>query len=346
MIRDHLPRPIRRAGRWAKQQINPRGIILMYHRIADELFDPWRLCVTPDNFAAQLEILRSSGLRVIHLHELAASLASGKVPKRSVVITFDDGYRDNLENARPLLEQYGIPATVFIASGYVASDGEFWWDSMERVLLMPGRLPDTFQVETDGQRASWDLNGDATWTDEDAERYRDWRPYTPAHTPRQRLYSELRALLFQASPEERTRVIADLLAWADIPSAARPKRRILDEDGLRRLAVDDLVDIGGHSISHPELARLSVAEQDHELRASKKRLEAVLGREVIALAYPHGSCTADTKRLAAQAGYAFACGTQRQAVERDADLYQLPRVGVPNVSGADFKAFVDRFLPI
>ena len=346
MIRDHLPRPIRRAGRWAKQQINPRGIILMYHRIADERFDPWRLCVTPDNFAAQLEVLRSSGLRVIHLHELAASLASGKVPKRSLVITFDDGYLDNLENGRPLLERYGIPATVFIASGYVASDGEFWWDSMERVLLMPGKLPDTFEVEIDGQRTSWDLDGDASWTDEDAERYRDWRPYTPAHTPRQRLYSELRALLIQASPEERTRVVAHLLAWADVPSAARPTRRILDENGLRRLAVDDLIDIGAHSISHPELARLSVAEQDHELRASKKRLEEVLGREVVALAYPHGSCTADTKRLAAQAGYAFACGTQRQTVERDADLYQLPRVGVPDVSGADFEAFIDSFLPV
>ena len=154
MIRDRLPRPIRRAGRWAKQQINPRGMILMYHRIAEERFDPWNLCVTPENFSQQLEVLKSSGLNVMHLHELAASLSSGKIPKRSVVLTFDDGYLDNLENGRPILERYGIPATVFVASGYLASEGEFWWDAMERVLLTPGKLPETLEVEVDGERKS------------------------------------------------------------------------------------------------------------------------------------------------------------------------------------------------
>jgi peptidoglycan/xylan/chitin deacetylase (PgdA/CDA1 family) len=346
MIRDRLPRPIRRAGRWAKQQINPRGLILMYHRIAEELLDPWNLCVTPENFDEQLAVLRSSGLRIMHLHELAASMASGKVPKRSVVLTFDDGYRDNLDNGRPLLERHGIPATVFVASGYLASEGEFWWDAMERVLLSPGRLPESFGVEIGGERKSWELNGDATWTDKDAEHHRDWRPYTPPQTPRQALYQELRDLVMRASPEERGRVVAELLRWAEIPATARPKRRILDEDGLRRLAVGDLIDIGGHSISHPELANLSVPEQDHELRTSKDRLEQVLGRKVTALAYPHGSCSVETKRLAKEAGYAFACGTQRRPVQRDADPYELPRIGVRNVGGPEFKAMLAEFLPI
>jgi peptidoglycan/xylan/chitin deacetylase (PgdA/CDA1 family) len=346
MIRDRLPRPIRRAARWAKQQLKPRGLILMYHRIADERFDPWKLCVSPVNFGQQLEILRSSGLRVMHLHELAASLASGRVPRRSVVLTFDDGYLDNLENGRPLLERYGIPATVFVASGYLASEGEFWWDAMDRVLLTPGRLPDTFEVEIEGEQKSWELDGDATWSADDAERQRDWRPYTPPRTPRQRLYSELRELVLHASPAERGRVIAELLAWAEIPATARPTRRILDEEGLRRLTADDLIDIGGHSITHPELANLSVSEQDYELRTSKDRLEHVLGRDITALAYPHGSCSADTRRLAAEAGYGFACGTQRQPVQRGADLFQLPRVSVPDVSGAEFKSLIASFLPV
>ena len=346
MIRDRLPQPIRRAGRWAKQQINPRGMILMYHRIAEERTDPWNLCVTPENFRQQLEVLRSSGLNVIHLHELAASLSSGRVPKRSVVLTFDDGYLDNLENGRPLLERYGIPATVFVASGYLASEGEFWWDAMERVLLTPGTLPEMLEVEVDGERKSWELNGDANWTEEDADRQRDWKPYAPPHTARQRVYQELRELVLRTSPAERERVIAELLQWAGISPTARPERAILDEEGLRRLAADDLIDIGGHSISHPELANLTVAEQDHELRTSKDRLEHVLGRKVTALAYPHGSCSADTKRLAEENGYAFACGTQRRPVQRDADRYELPRIGVRNVPGAEFKAMLAEFLPI
>ena len=346
MIRDRLPRPIRRAGRWAKQRINPRGLILMYHRIAEEQFDPWNLCVTPNNFREQLEILGSAPLRVMHLRELAGAVASGRIPRRSVVITFDDGYLDNLENGRPILERFGLPATVFIASGYIGSEGEFWWDAMERVLLMPGKLPERFEIVLEGERSSWELNGDATWTEADAERYRDWRPYTPALTARQRLYQELRKLVLNASPAERARVIAELLDWAAIQPGARPKRKILDDEGLRRLAADDLIDIGGHSISHPELANLTVPEQDHELRASKDRLEQILGRKVTALAYPHGSCSADTKRLASAAGYGFACGTQRRSVQRGVDRWELPRVGVRNVSGQEFKAMLAEFLPL
>jgi len=217
---------------------------------------------------------------------------------------------------------------------------------MERVLLIPGKLPEMLELEVDGERKSWELDGDAAWTDEDADRQRDWKPYAPPHTARQRVYQELRDLVLRTSPAERGRVIAELLQWAGIAPTARPERAILDEDGLRRLAADDLIDIGGHSISHPELANLPVAEQDHELRTSKDRLEQVLGRKVTALAYPHGSCSADTKRLAEENGYAFACGTQRRPVQRDADRYELPRIGVRNVPGAEFKAMLAEFLPI
>ena len=346
MIRDYLPRPIRRVARWAKHQIQPRGMILMYHRVADEQLDPWHLCVSPKNFGEQLEVIRSAGLRVMHLRELAEAAASGAVPPRSIAITFDDGYRDNLENGRPLLEKYGVPATAFVASGYVASDGEFWWDALERVLLTPGKLPQSFAVEIGGKRRSWQLGSDSSWTDDDCERHRDWRPYTPPQTPRQRLYRELRDVLLAASADEKARIVGELLAWANIPATARAKRRILDEEGLCKLAADDLIEIGGHSISHPELAPLSLDEQDHELRASKRRLEEVLGRKITALAYPHGSCSDDTKRLAAQAGYAFACGTQRRPVQRGVDRYELPRVGVHDVPAAEFKAMLAEFLPI
>jgi peptidoglycan/xylan/chitin deacetylase (PgdA/CDA1 family) len=153
-------------------------------------------------------------------------------------------------------------------------------------------------------------------------------------------------MVLRASPAERARIVAELLNWAGIPLTARPQRRILDDDGLRRLAADNLIDIGGHSISHPELANLTVPEQDHELRASKDRLEQILGRKVTALAYPHGSCSADTKRLAKAAGYAFACGTQRRPIQRGADRYELPRIGVRNVPGWEFKAMLAEFLPI
>lgn len=346
MIREHLPRPIRRAARRVKQRLNPRALILTYHRIADEEFDPWRLCVSPENFRQHLEVLRSSGLNLVHVGELARAAASGTVPGRSVAITFDDGYTDNLENARPLLERYGVPATAFIASGYVGLGRAFWWDSMDRVLLAPGKLPETFAIEVAGEHRRWELGNDASWTEEDAKRHREWRPHTPPLTARQRLYSELRQLLLNANPTERARGVDELLAWAGLPSSAHPEPKILNADELRRLAADDLIDVGAHSVSHPELARMSAAQQDHELRSSKEQLEQMLRREITGMAYPHGSFNADTMRLARAAGYAFACCSRHQPVEGGADAYALPRNGVSNVSGAEFKAMIDRFIPV
>ena len=101
----------------------------MYHRVADVAHDPWRLAVSPENFEQHLAAVSERG-RPISLAELAAGLEAGSVPRRSVVVTFDDGYRDNLHVAKPLLERYEIPATVFVVSGYVDSDRDFWWDEL------------------------------------------------------------------------------------------------------------------------------------------------------------------------------------------------------------------------
>ena len=81
----------RRAARWAKRRVVPSGAVLMYHRIADERLDPWRLCVSPENFAEHLELLRATRVRLMTVADLAASLATGVVPRRAVAITFDDG---------------------------------------------------------------------------------------------------------------------------------------------------------------------------------------------------------------------------------------------------------------
>jgi peptidoglycan/xylan/chitin deacetylase (PgdA/CDA1 family) len=108
------------------------AVVLMYHRVADVEHDPWRLAVTPGNFEQHLAVIRER-CRPTSLAKLAAGLEAGSLPPRSVVVTFDDGYRDNLHVAKPLLEQYEIPATVFVVSGYVDSDRDFWWDELAQL---------------------------------------------------------------------------------------------------------------------------------------------------------------------------------------------------------------------
>ena len=97
------------------------GAILMYHRINDTTFDPWRLSVSLANFEDHLRIL--SKQRVVPLSQI-------ETEPGAVAITFDDGYCDFLQNALPLLEKYKVPATLFYPVG--ASAGlEFWWDRLE-----------------------------------------------------------------------------------------------------------------------------------------------------------------------------------------------------------------------
>jgi peptidoglycan/xylan/chitin deacetylase (PgdA/CDA1 family) len=107
----------------------PRGVILMYHRVAEEPSDTWTICVSPPHFAEHLAVL-SGSREVVSLTELTSTLKGGGIRHGSVVITFDDGYADNLLHAMPLLERRQLPATIFVTSGYVGDSRGFWWDEL------------------------------------------------------------------------------------------------------------------------------------------------------------------------------------------------------------------------
>ena len=112
-----------------------KAVVLLYHRVHRSYRDRWQLCVSPENFAAHLRCLKRS-FRPVRLAEIAAMIADGKVKQNSVAITFDDGYRDNLTAAIPILEQMRLPATFFIC-GDAASEGEsFWWERLEASLQL------------------------------------------------------------------------------------------------------------------------------------------------------------------------------------------------------------------
>jgi peptidoglycan/xylan/chitin deacetylase (PgdA/CDA1 family) len=109
---------LRHAARWLKYRLVQPALILMYHRVTELPNDPYLLAVTPKHFAQQLGVIRRYGVPM-RLGQLVEALQDGKVPKRAVVVTFDDGYADNLYNAKPLLELYSIPATVFVTTGCI-----------------------------------------------------------------------------------------------------------------------------------------------------------------------------------------------------------------------------------
>ena len=326
-----------------QHKFGPRSVILMYHRIAEVDSDPWSLCVTPRHFAEHLEVLRKRG-RTIQVRQLAESLENGKVPRRSVVVTFDDGYADNLYNAKPLLEHYDVRATVFLVTSYVGLKQEFWWDELERLLLQPGRLPETLRLTINGSTYHWEL-GEAVRYSEDAYlSHRSWRTWEDAPSSRHSLYFSLWRLLRPLPESERRAVLDKLLAWAGAEPAARSTHRALSREEVLVLARQGLIEIGSHTMTHPLLSTCPSTAQREEIQRSKAELEEVLGCPVTSFAYPYGDYTGETIALVREAGFACACSTSAAVVGPGTDRFQLPRVQVHDWSREEFAGQLSMWL--
>lgn len=108
-----------------------KALVLLYHRVGSIAPDPWSLCVTPEHFEEHLQVLQR--YRRVRLDQIVPGERSWSGPR--VAVTFDDGYADNFEIARPLLERFETPATFFITTGGIDSHLEFWWDELERIVF-------------------------------------------------------------------------------------------------------------------------------------------------------------------------------------------------------------------
>jgi peptidoglycan/xylan/chitin deacetylase (PgdA/CDA1 family) len=326
----------RRTVRRIKKRFAPNGLILMYHSVNNWRSDPWSLCVTPEYFAEQLEVLQKYCFPM-PLHQLVQKCQDGKIPHHAVTITFDDGYADNLHNAKPLLERCGIPATVFITTGYIGRAREFWWDELERLLLQPGTLPQTLCLTIRGNTHRWELDETAYYSKDDYMRHLGLKPWGGKEGSRYFLYWALWQLLQPLRLDEQQEVLDEITAWAGTQPIARPTHRPLMDEELSMLHRCGLIEIGAHTITHPCLSVHPVAFQQYEIQRNKAQLEDLLGCPVSSFAYPYGNYTPETIGLVQEAGFACACTTVKETVWRHTDCFQLPRVQVEDWNGDEFE---------
>jgi peptidoglycan/xylan/chitin deacetylase (PgdA/CDA1 family) len=323
---------LRRTARRVVNLFVPRTIILLYHRVAELSSDPQLLSVTPQHFAEQLEILRKH-YRPIRLQQ------TDKLLRRSVVVTFDDGYADNLWNAKPLLERYDVPATVFVTTGYVGQDREFWWDELE-TLLLERRLPETLQLNINGGIRQWELGTSSDYDEAAYNHYRSWNVSEKNDpSPRQFVYRSLHQLLRPMPEREQRKVLNQLHDLAGAPSSSRSKSRPLSSAEVIELDKGGLVEVGSHTVTHPVLSGLSPAAQWTEIEQSKVDLEEMLGRPVTSFAYPFGTRSDyadETVAAIRSAGYHRACSNFAGVVGPDTDRFQLPRFVVRDWHGNEF----------
>lgn len=326
-------------ARWLNKKFPPGAIILLYHRVAELPSDPYLLCVTPQHFAEHLEVLRkhyySMGLR-----QLVQAVKEGNIPRLAMVITFDDGYADNLYNAKPLLEKYGIPATVFVTSGYVGRECEFWWDELDRIFLQPGQLPETLRLSIKGSIYEWQLGEVGYYSKQAYQRHRGWSIWEK-NDPTQRhfLIRSLYQLIRPLAQGEQRKVLNQLLVLAGKESTGRSAYRVLSPDEVVRLAEDGLIEVGAHTVTHPVLSVLPVGEQRDEIQRSKVILEEILGCSVTSFAYSFGQpadYTSETVKIVRESGFASACLNFAGIVEPGVNYFQLPRIVVYDWDGDAF----------
>ena len=289
---------LRQAGRWlSRYRLGPRAMILMYHRVTDLPNDPNLLSVSPQRFAEHMELIRRH-YSPIPLQQLVQGLRHGKVPNRAVVVTFDDGYADNLYCAKPVLERYEIPATVFVTASHVGSNREFWWDELDRLLLQPGTLPERVRLDLNGGVIECDLGESARYTKEDYERHRNWhleRKDDPS--PRHALFRMGVKRLSTLSSTEKGKVLDDLLSWSGAAPVVRSSHHSLTGADVNLLNQSDLLEVGAHTMTHPMLSSLPPAEQLSEIKQSKDLLAGIINTPVTSFAYPHGSYARETLAL-------------------------------------------------
>lgn len=295
---------LRARGAW-------RVPVLLYHRIAEHGADPFGLSVSEAHFQEHLDVLRRLSSPV-PLRELVAALDGGDLPRRPAVLTFDDGYADNLHLAKPLLERADMPATVFVATAADPHGRGFWWDELLAIVLAAAG-PITAVIR--GKEYEWRLPD---------ERPAEW----------QRTYRELWELLRTLDPTEREPILRGLRYYG--PAGAGAAHPTLTADEIVLLADGGLLEIGAHTETHPWLAALSRAEQRRELDGSKRTLEELLGRRVESFSYPFGGPNdfdRTTVELVREAGFACACTTAARPARPGADRFRLPRIQVGDWDG-------------
>ncbi len=275
----------------------------MYHRIAESdgqpAFAPELISATPRDFETQVSALGRL-YRFISLDDLLQIRRGDRSPEgRSLLITFDEGYRDFAEHAWPVLRRLGVPTTLFVATAYPDSGEAFWWDELNHAVAVTSRR-DTIRTE-------WGVFSLSSPHDRAAT-------LRAVHVLTRRLPNNAAmALVQQIVSESGTPLLGgDVLGWEELRDLAR-----------------DGVTIAPHTRTHPRLSRLDPSTLIDELVRSQEDVRREIGHSPPVLAYPVGDTDDSVADAAAAAGYEIAFTTRRGVNDlRRSDWLRLDRINV------------------
>lgn len=322
-----LSRRRRLGGRW--------GIILGYHRVIPpgESGSPYRMGMDAGLFEAQIRWLAARH-RIVSMAEFLEWHASGRTPSEDlVVLTFDDGYRDNLTHAAPILREMKLPALFYVTSSGLTERMPYWPEVVGQMIVL-----------TEAQSVRLELGADAgtvSGAGQAADRTVsegigniEYPLATEAQRARTclRLIAELRTLP-EAGIVKAVGTLAARLG-VDLALAREGTPRLLDAGDIRALASQGF-GIGSHSATHPYLPSETIETQRREIVDSKRIIEEAIQAPVDDFCYPGGGNDERTRSLVREAGYRSAVTWETGVAGPADDPYALPRKGIGPALASD-----------
>jgi peptidoglycan/xylan/chitin deacetylase (PgdA/CDA1 family) len=287
-----------------------RAVIIMFHEVQRNCQLELMTGTSVSLFEHALNWLHRKGWSIVSLDECVEKLASNDRSGLYAVLTFDDGYRDNVSVALPILERYNAPFTIYVPTGAPTRSMQSWWLGLRKLFLSRDN------VTIDALSRRFECSD---------------------------LQSKLSALgevqLWVHQDYRRAALLAPTFRQAGISLAALNDAYFLDERELRVLARHPLASIGGHTTSHAALATLDQSSARAELADNRSYLENLLQKPVRHVAYPYGACGPREEQLASDVGFRTAVTTRHARLYDDkVNQFALPRVGayIGDMSAARF----------
>lgn len=312
LLRDVLARVFQGPGASAIASVlerlvnDPPGAFaaVTYHRVDDPGAKPWLypllLSATPAAFEAQIEMLATHYQPVGLTELLAAHRGDAQLPRRAILVTFDDAYSDFRDTAWPIMKRHAVPATLFVPTAYPdAEDGGFWWDRLWQAIM------EAPQGAVDTPIGVLELADDPTRRD--AARSLVEFHKELAHD------ATLESVAALTGRLRSGRATSDVLGWKEL--------RSLSAEGVH---------LAAHSRTHPLLTRIPPNRLREEVEGSRSDLERELpGAHTTVFAYPAGQHDDRTRTALSELGFELAFTTERGVNSLGAsDPLRLRRVNV------------------
>ncbi|MCP5185804.1 MAG: polysaccharide deacetylase family protein [Pseudomonadales bacterium] len=277
-------------------------------------WQPLREQVDVETFARQIDVI-SQHHEWVDLDGALRHLRGEHRYRNPVLMTFDDGYRNNLDIALPVLEAQGIKPLLFVTTGYLNNARPFWFDRFDYVIQQIDR-PWTLRVDT---------------------REFTFRPGVASQMAR--VYQQLRGYAKRKGWEDHefhdffSDACRELESYTGKSLAAiqadDPWSATVSGEQLRDAVHRNAIDVGSHTIDHMRIDKLNPQDRMRQLVESRRILEEITGKPCISFCYPNGDWDHQSTVDVAQAGYQIAFSVDGGLNRPGTNLYTIRRVFVP-----------------